>query len=118
MVYIIFIMQPLALGFIKLAFLFFYRRIFVFRSFQITSLIFVILTVMWMIAFFLGFIFDCRLNFSANWGSLASIGENCPFGFEATIAFTITDAIFDLCILVLPLPWVRTINVVQLWQLY
>jgi hypothetical protein len=107
-VYIIFVMQPLALGFTKLAFLFFYRRLFTWPSFQRVSLGFIFLTIGFIIAFFLGFVFDCNLNFSANWGSLASIAEKCPFGFEATIAFTVIDAFFDLCILVLPLPWVRT----------
>jgi hypothetical protein len=106
LVYIIFIMQPLALGFMKLSVLFFYRRIFVFRTFERVSLFFIIITVGWMLAFFFGFVFDCRLNFSANWGSLASIGENCPFGFLPTIIFTVIDAFLDLCILVLPLPCV------------
>ncbi|KAH7094515.1 hypothetical protein FB567DRAFT_556105 [Paraphoma chrysanthemicola] len=109
-VYVIFILQPLALGLIKLSFLFFYRRIFVSTGFQRTSLVFVTLTVCWMLAFFLGDIFDCRLNFAANWGSLASIAENCPFGFEATIAFTISDAAFDICILLLPLPWIMRLH--------
>ena len=99
-------MQPLAIGFTKLAFLFLYRRIFTWPGFQWTSLVFIVLTVAFTIAFFFGFIFDCRLNFAANWGSLASIAENCPFGFEATITFTVLDAVFDLCILLLPLPWV------------
>ncbi|KAI4938271.1 hypothetical protein J4E85_000710 [Alternaria conjuncta] len=105
-VYMIFIMQPLAIGFTKLAFLFLYRRIFTWPGFQWTSLVFIVLTVAFTIAFFFGFIFDCRLNFAANWGSLASIAENCPFGFEATITFTVLDAVFDLCILLLPLPWI------------
>jgi hypothetical protein len=110
LVYIIFILQPLAIGFTKLAFLFFYRRLFTWRSFQRTSLIFVVLTVAFTVAFFFGFVFDCRLNFAANWGSLASIAENCPFGFQATIAFTVIDAAFDMAILVLPLPWVRLLE--------
>jgi hypothetical protein len=59
-----------------------------------------------MLAFFFGFVFDCRLNFSANWGSLASIDEDCPFGFLPTIIFTVIDAFLDLCILDLPLPCV------------
>lgn len=101
-------MQPLALGLTKLAFLFFYRRIFVTSGFQWTSLAFVILTIGFTLAFFFGFVFDCRLNFAANWGSLASIGENCPFGFQATIIFTCIDAALDFFILILPLPWVRT----------
>ena len=105
-----FIIQPLALGFTKLAFLFFYRRIFVWGSFQKTSLVFIIVTVTFTLAFFIGFIFDCRLNFAANWGSLASIGENCPFGFQATIIFTIIDAALDFFILLLPLPWVSMLS--------
>ncbi|KAH3966488.1 hypothetical protein HBH70_183480 [Parastagonospora nodorum] len=106
LVYIIFIMQPLALGLTKLAFLFFYRRIFVTSGFQWTSLVFIILTIGFTLAFFFGFVFDCRLNFAANWGSLASISENCPFGFQATIIFTCIDAALDFFILILPLPWI------------
>lgn len=124
-----FIIQPLALGFTKLAFLFFYRRIFVWGSFQKTSLVFIIVTVAFTLAFFIGFIFDCRLNFAANWGSLASIGENCPFGFQATIVFTIIDAALDFFILLLPLPWVSMLSLlsfieaelalttIQIWRL-
>jgi len=108
LVYIIFVLQPLALGFTKLAFLFFYRRLFVFPGFQMTSLVFIILTAAWIFIFLFGFIFDCGLDFDANWQSLETISRSCPFGFEATIAFTITDACLDLCILLLPLPWVST----------
>ncbi|KAH3910065.1 hypothetical protein HBI56_127970 [Parastagonospora nodorum] len=104
LVYIIFIMQPLALGFMKLSVLFFYRRIFSIGSFTTISTIFIIITIGWMLAFFFGFVFTCRLNFSANWGSLAGISEHCPFGFLPTIIFTVLDAVLDLCILILPLP--------------
>lgn len=111
LVYIMFVMQPLALGFTKLAFLFFYRRIFVWSGFQRVSLVFVIITVGFIIAFLFGFVFDCRLNFSANWGSLASIGEKCPFGFQPTIIFTVIDAALDFCILLLPMPCVSLSNI-------
>lgn len=100
-------MQPLAIGFIKLSFLFFYRRIFfVYNSFQIVSLVLVAITAAWIIAFFFGFTFACGTNFATNWASLAEIGEKCGFGFMATVVYAILDAVLDFVILVLPFPWV------------
>ncbi|KAF4537468.1 Plasma membrane protein pth11-like protein [Lasiodiplodia theobromae] len=100
-------MQPLAIGFIKLSFLFFYRRIFfVYNSFQVVSLVLVAITAAWIIAFFFGFTFACGTNFATNWASLAEIGEKCGFGFMATVVYAILDAVLDFIILVLPFPWI------------
>lgn len=104
-------MQPLALGFMKLSVLFFYRRIFSVGRFTVVSTVVIVITIGWMLAFFFGFVFTCRLNFSANWGSLAGISENCPFGFLPTIIFTVLDAVLDLCILILPLPCVGLVRI-------
>ncbi|KKY13829.1 hypothetical protein UCDDS831_g08654 [Diplodia seriata] len=102
----VFVMQPLAIGFIKLSFLFFYRRIFfVYKSFQVISLILVAITVAWIIAFFFGFTFACGINFATNWASLSEIGEKCGFGFMATVVYSILDAALDFIILILPFPW-------------
>lgn len=106
-VWIVLWLQPLALGFIKLSVLFFYRRIIsVSKTFNILSWFMIAVTIGWMIAFFFGLFFDCGTNISDNWGSLATIGENCPFGFLPTIIYTILDACLDLFVLVLPIPWV------------
>ncbi|OJD35321.1 plasma membrane protein pth11-like protein [Diplodia corticola] len=109
-VYMVFVMQPLAIGFIKLSFLFFYRRIFfVYKSFQVVSLILVAITVAWIMAFFFGFTFACGINFATNWASLSEIEQKCGFGFMATVVYSILDAALDFIILILPFPWI--------WQL-
>ncbi|KAL3426737.1 hypothetical protein PVAG01_00246 [Phlyctema vagabunda] len=109
-VYIVFIMQPLALGFIKLSFLFFYRRIFEGRTYRIISWALIYIVIGWTIAFFFGFLFDCQLDFAANWSSLANISEVCGFGFKPTIVFTILDALLDFIILLLPIPYVMRLQ--------
>jgi flagellar biosynthesis protein FlhB len=100
-------LQPLILGFAKLSLLHFCRRIFsIFRSFQIVSMVMIVLVWGFMICFTIGLFFDCGSNIAANWGSLAEIGEQCTFGFLPTVIYTIIDAAFDLACLLLPIPWV------------
>lgn len=99
-------LQPLALGFIKLSLLFFYRRIFIGRSFNIVSWTLIGLVSAWMAVFAFGLFFDCGTNIAANWGSLEEISEKCEFGFLPTIIYTIIDSGLDLIILFTPLPWV------------
>lgn len=106
-VWVVMFLQPLALGFIKLSVLFFYRRLFMGTVFNILSWILIGIVAAWMTAFSLGLFFDCGTNFAANWGSLATISEECGFGFMPTIIYTILDACLDLAILVFPIPWVR-----------
>lgn len=107
-------MQPIALGFIKLSFLFFYRRIFKGRVWDIVSWSMIAIVACWTIAFFFGFIFDCQLDFVANWGSLAETGRVCGFGFLPTIIYTILDAVLDLVILIMPLPLVSKQTILSL----
>ena len=95
------------LGFVRLAILFLYRRFFAtYKSFNIISWILIAIVTGWTVAFFFGLLFDCGLQFDANWGSLAEIAETCPFGFLPTIIYTILDACLDLFVLLLPVPWV------------
>lgn len=100
-------LQPLVLCLIRLAVIFFCRRIFfAHRSFRIASAIMAGIVVAFTVCFFFGQLFDCGTNFAANWGSLSYIAQHCPFGFMATVVYTILDAALDLAVLVLPLPWV------------
>ncbi|KAF2091928.1 hypothetical protein K490DRAFT_31211 [Saccharata proteae CBS 121410] len=105
-VYAVFVVQPLALGFIKLSFLFFYRRIICGLVFDVISWFMIAMVTGWTIAFFFGFVFDCQTDFAANWGSLSEIGAVCGFGFLPTIVYTILDASLDFFILFLPIPWI------------
>ncbi|EKG13575.1 hypothetical protein MPH_09271, partial [Macrophomina phaseolina MS6] len=105
-VWVVLFLQPLALGFVKLAAVFFCRRLIVGRAFDIASWSLIALIVCWMTVFFFGLFFDCGTDFAANWGSLSHIAARCPFGFMPTIIYTILDAALDLAVLVLPLPWI------------
>lgn len=109
-VWIVLFLQPIALGFIKLSALFFYRRIFIGKTFNILSWVLIGITSGWMVAFFFGLFFDCGKNISANWGSLNEISEQCSFGFLPTIIYTILDAVLDLSILFFPIPWVCSVR--------
>ena len=113
-VWIVLFLQPLALGFIKLSVLFFYRRIFMGPVFNILSWFLIGVVICWMTAFFFGLFFDCGSHFAANWGSLNEIAEECPFGFLPTIIYTILDACLDLIILVFPAPWVGPVSYTHL----
>jgi hypothetical protein len=101
-------LQPFALGCIKLSALFFYRRIFMGKAFDIISWMTIAFVAAWMGFFGFALFFDCGTNIAANWGSLAEISEKCWFGFLPTIVYTILDACFDLFIVLLPIPFVRT----------
>lgn len=102
-------LQPITLGFAKLSVLCFCRRIFsAQRSFMVVSGVMLVIVVGFMICFALGLFFDCGTNIRANWGSLAEIGQHCPFGFLPTVIYTIIDAALDVFVLLLPIPWVSS----------
>ena len=61
-----------------------------------------------MIAFEFAAIFDCNTKFSANWGTLAALKASCDDSFSELAAYSISDVIIDIFILVLPMPLVST----------
>lgn len=97
------IMSPLALGFIKLSILFFYRRIFRGRAFELLNWILIALVVLWTLGFFLVQVFDCRTHFSTNWGTLAEL-QKCLSTFHQRLAYSISDVIIDVFIFLFPVP--------------
>lgn len=102
-------MAPLALGLIKLSVLFFYRRIFRGRAFDILNWILITLVVLWTLGFFLVQVFDCRTHFFTNWGPVKDL-EKCLNPFNQLFAYSISDVIIDVFILVLPVPLVSIVN--------
>jgi len=104
------VIQPFALGFTKLSILYFYRRIFRGRFFNLTIWVLIEITTTWLIAFEFAAIFDCNTHFSANWGSLAELKANCDNSFSELAAYSISDVIIDIFILVLPIPLVRDLQ--------
>lgn len=103
------LMQIPALTFNKLSIVSFYRRIFVQRSksrlFDILTLIVMIILAAWAVAFFLTELFICKTKFVYIWNSKYSIESSSTcldlVGWDQ--AFTSTDFILDLVVLVLPI---------------
>ena len=103
------IMSPLALGLIKLSILFFYRRIFRGRLFDWLNWSLIISVMLWTLGFFLTQVFDCGTRFATNWGLLADL-EKCLSTFKQLLAYSISDVIIDVFIVLLPLPLVRPLS--------
>lgn len=98
----------LVIGSIRISTLFFYRRIFLGRSFIIAWWIVVVATALWTVIFFFTSVFQCGTNFSAFWGSFAYAGEHCFYIFGEVVALAVTDVALDVAVLGLPLPYVNT----------
>ena len=63
--------------------------------------------IVWTTAFGLGAIFLCGTDFTAAWGTVATVESKCPAQLLFLQGFAISDFITDFIILVLPLPMVR-----------
>jgi len=104
-----FVLQIPAIGFTKLSFVFFFRRIFLAggsKTFNIISLSLIILLCVWMTAFFFFFVFVCGTKFFARWGSLRQFRTYCPADIPSEKGLAISDFLTDLFVLVLPIPMV------------
>lgn len=96
----------LVYGFIKLSVLFFYRRIFVTRTwstFDVVSKLAGFIIVLWTIGFFLVNLFGCGKHFDWGWGPLAD-EYHCVDGLKELEALMISDFITDVLVIALPFP--------------
>ncbi|MCJ1356783.1 MAG: hypothetical protein MMC33_006779 [Icmadophila ericetorum] len=100
----------LALGCIKLSFLFFYRRIFCKtnkRDFtNIFTMVMICIIILWTIGFFFAHLFACGTNFSAWWGAPIELITRCVKTEKLLEALAISDFLTDAIIVVIPLPLV------------
>ena len=98
-------MQVIALANIKMSLVFYYRRIFsVSRTFNLLSIAFLILLVVWEISFFLGFTLACNSHPEAQWNSLQEFAQYCkPLGSLA-LAYGWSDFSMDVIVFVFPIP--------------
>ncbi|MCJ1314646.1 hypothetical protein MMC25_008328 [Agyrium rufum] len=106
-------MQILAVGFTKLSFVYFYRRIFVTgrtsnTRYGVVTIVAIVMILAWMTSFFFAFIFDCGTQFSAHW-TVALLRTKCDKGLEAELGLAISDFLTDLIVLVLPIPMVTLV---------
>ena len=104
------LMQTIALGFVKLSILFYYRRVFntpnIQRGiFDVLTKILIALTATWSIAFFFTLLFKCGTSIEAQWGTVVDLMEKCGSKFFLVEdAFGISDFLLDLAVLLLPIP--------------
>ena len=102
------------MGFTKLSFVFFFRRIFVTggsrHKFDIVSIGAIIILVLWVLAFFLWFLFSCASDFTARWRTVNSLRDSCPTDIQSDLALAVSDVVTDVMVLFLPVPAVLSLH--------
>ena len=103
-------MQVLGLGFIKLSFLFFFRRVFVTnhssitKLFGIVNMVMIILVALWTVAFLFAYIFICGTNPFAYYGrDQVYEKQRCVNTSALLDSFAASDLLGDIIILVMPI---------------
>lgn len=104
-IYISQLTQTVTFGLTKLAVILFYQRIFITRTFSITSWVLIGLTITWTIAFFFANLLQC-LPISENWKNLSPAPGTCIDALMMYQAQAWSDIFTDLLILSIPLPWI------------
>jgi hypothetical protein len=97
----------IAYGFIKLSLVFFYRRLFVvlkWSAFDIISLAYIAIIIMWTLAFFFLFLFMCKTKIYLHWAPLSETEDQCGDPLAPELGLVISDLITDIMILTLPMP--------------
>lgn len=103
------LLQIPALTFVKLSFIFFYRRIFCVGHqtfFNTITYIAMAIIIAWAVCFFFVILFHCGKNFAAWWTSIADLNMYCKESLDMQDAWAISDFLTDLIVVVLPLPQV------------
>ena len=100
------VLQTPALGLVKISILFFYRRIFCGRFFNIICWTLIAIVIAWALAFFLTTVFNCGSLFSANWNTIGQLRLKCLNTFKQLLALSISDVVVDVCIFAIPVPFV------------
>ena len=105
--FIVQLLQPVALGCIKLSFIMFYRRVFCTGKqtwFSISTAIMGGLIVAWTITFFFVFLFYCGNHQDKEWSTVTDLLAYCPHALDDDKAIGISDSIMDIIIIALPIP--------------
>lgn len=111
-------MQIPCLGLIKLSFMLFFKRIFAKgkgKAFSGVIHAIVGLIVCWIIAFFFSYLFLCTTNPSYYWTSLFNEKEYCNNSTQLHLGYAISDFLFDVGILLFPMPlvWRRWVSMLE-----
>lgn len=100
------LMQIVALMILKLAFLFFYRRIFRGRTFNILSWTLIGIVIVWAISFFIAILAACGTSIRTNFKTLGALKAECVDTFVILVCLAVFDVAVDLAIMILPIPLV------------
>lgn len=98
---------------LKLAFLFFYRRIFRGKVFNIVSWTLIGIVVAWAISFFVAILAACGTHIRANFQTLGALKAECVNTFNILVCLAVFDVVVDLAIMILPIPLVRVLSTVD-----
>lgn len=105
-------MLPVALGCMKASFLFFYMRVFAIqKQSAIYKLLagFIVVVVLWAVAFFFAILFECGRQFEVIWGSQSEFQRRCTNTIGLVFTLCITDFISDILIIAIPIPLVSSL---------
>lgn len=91
---------------LKLILLFFYRRIFRGRAFNIASWTLIGVVIAWAITFFIAILAACRTSIRANFETLGILKAKCVNTFVVLVCLAVFDVVVDLAIMILPMPLV------------
>ncbi|GAD97499.1 hypothetical protein MYCGRDRAFT_94394 [Paecilomyces variotii No. 5] len=112
--YAFWIGHVLTIGFIKLALLFLFRRIFKGRAyrtpFDYANWTLIILVITWTLVFLFFEIFACGSDPAVSWSSLTSLRTKCVDTFAMQTGCAVFSWVLDLAILIEPLCMVGTLN--------
>ena len=103
-------MQILALATIKFSILFFYRRIFRGRAFDIANWVLIGVVGAWAVTFVIAILAACGTSIAANFQTLGALKEECVDTFDILIALAVSDVVVDLAILFMPIPLVSSLS--------
>lgn len=105
--------EKIAFGAIKLSFLFFYRRIFgMVPGFRVWNNALMVIVVLWSLSFLLADVFICGSDFALNFSLDADRQQaQCGDRGGSLLAFAVTSVATDIAVIVLPLPYIQTIQI-------
>jgi len=102
--------SPFGLTFAKLSLLFFYRRIFRGRYFNILSWALIVLGVIWVTGcFFIG-LFQCGPHVTWLFSTTEFIAAHCMSGEALGLGYAATDVFTDLLIIIFPIYWTSRLH--------
>ena len=113
--------QNIEVGLVKLTFLFFFRRMFctnvkAMTPFNIVTVVLITLVSSWIAAFLLTALTMCGTNFQALWGTEMDMLTHCANTKTQQIALAVSNFVFDVTIIVLPIPKVKHFTFKECWM--